>query len=364
MTTLNRRSLLQSGLFLGAAGLSAPLPAWSRTASPDPTPLPSTAEILATVAPELRPKAEEMLKMSPPLGGDNAGNIKALREASSKWVIPPAASPKFERRMIPGPKGAPEVAVYIINAQPAGAMKPLLLHIHGGGFIVETAESQVAALQKTCEELDCIAVTVDYRLAPESPFPGSLEDNYAALRWLHASAHELGGDKRRIAVMGESAGGGHAAMLALAARDRHEFQLLAQILIYPMLDDRTGSTRVVPRTVGNIVWTPQLNRLGWRSLLGVPAGSNRVPAGSVPAREESLAGLPPTFIGVGAIDLFVEEDIQYAQRLIAAGVPTELLVIPGAFHGFDMIVPDAPQSRQFRTAWTSMLRSAFAAAAS
>jgi acetyl esterase/lipase len=160
--------------------------------------------------------------------------------------------------------------------------------------------------------------------------------------------------------MGESAGGGHAAMLAIAARDRGEFPLVAQILIYPMLDDRTGSTGAVPAQIGQFIWTRGSNRFGWSALLGTPAGSLRVPAGSVPARTASMAGLPPTFIGVGSIDLFVEEDMQYARRLVAAGVPTELLVIPGGYHGFDLIVPDAPQSRFFLEAWSGALRRAFA----
>jgi acetyl esterase/lipase len=166
-------------------------------------------------------------------------------------------------------------------------------------------------------------------------------------------------DPSRIAVMGSSAGGGHAAILTIAARDRGEVPIAFELLIDQMLDDRTGSTRTLPASIGAFVWTPEFNRLGWIALLGVPAGSDNVPAGAVPARLADLAGLPPTWIGVGAIDLFVEEDIDYARRLILAGVPTELLVVPGAFHGFDAFVPDAPISRAFRLAQFDALARAF-----
>jgi acetyl esterase/lipase len=208
--------------------------------------------------------------------------------------------------------------------------------MHGGGFVVGSARDSIPSLQDLARTLDCVIVTVEYRLAPETRFPGALEDNYAALKWLYAHAEELGADRARIAVMGGSAGGGHAAMLAIAARDRGEVPIVFQALTYPMLDDRTGSTVHKPPQQGAVLWTPESNRFGWSSLLGVPAGSASVPAGSVPARETNLKGLPPTFIGVGSIDLFVDEDLDYAQRLLNSGVFVELVVVPGGFHGFDL----------------------------
>ena len=201
-----------------------------------------------------------------------------------------------------------------------------------------------------------MVVSVDYRLAPETRFPGSLEDNYAGLRWLHSNARELGVDRNRIALLGESAGGGHVAALALAARDRGEVPVAMQVMLYPMLDDRTGSSRAVPPYLGTFVWDAAANRFGWSSLLGVAAGADSVPRGAVPARVVNLRGLPPTFIAVGAIDLFVEEDIAYSQRLIQAGVPTEIYVAPGGYHGFDIIVPEAKISKQFIAAWNDALR--------
>jgi acetyl esterase/lipase len=161
-------------------------------------------------------------------------------------------------------------------------------------------------------------------------------------------------------VGGESAGGGHAASLAIHARDRNEVPIVFQLLIYPGLDDRTGSSRLAPPAVGHFMWNASANRLAWSSLLGVPAGSSRVPAVAVPARVATVAGLPPAWIGVGALDLFVEEDMEYARRLVEAGVATELLVVRGAFHGFDLVVPDAEASKQFSASWKSALHKAFA----
>jgi acetyl esterase/lipase len=271
----------------------------------------------------------------------------------------PAAEPAWERRLVAGPKGAAEVPVYVINAGPAGGSRPAIIHLHGGGYVAGTALSQVPYLQGIARELDCVVVTVDYRLAPETPFPGSLEDNYAALRWLFQSATALGVDPRRVAVMGESAGGGHAAMLALAARERGEFDLVMQVLLYPMLDDRTGSTRAVPAHIGSFNWTAYSNRYAWGAFLGRPAGSAAALPGSVPSREQDLSRLPPAFIGVGSIDLFVQEDVDYARRLLEAGVPVELQVVPGAYHAFDFVAPDAPLSKRFRAAQIGALRRAF-----
>jgi acetyl esterase/lipase len=176
------------------------------------------------------------------------------------------------------------------------------------------------------------------------------------LRWLHEHAEEIGVDPARVAVMGESAGGGHAALLALTARDRGQLPIAFQCLVYPMLDDRTGSTREVPSPIGTLLWTATSNQFGWRSFLGQEPGGSTVPAGAVPARVADLAGLPPAWIGVGSIDLFVDEDIEYARRLIAAGVPTELLVVPGAFHGFDGIAADTAVAKRFNAAKLDALR--------
>jgi len=314
------------------------------------------------VAPELRKLLSALIKALH-LDTDhtlNAENLPQMREQYRKAAeLPPLAEPAVEERMIPGAPGAPDVRVYVIGTKP-GVARPVIVHTHGGGFVSGTAKTALRPMQKLALAHDCVVVTVDYRLAPETPFPGALDDNYAALKWVFANADALGIDRTRIALMGESAGGGHAAMLAIAARDRGEIPIKAQLLIYPMLDDRTGSTVMTPPWMGHYLWTPGANRFGWASLLGVPAGSKTVPAGAVPARVEDLRGLPQTFIGVGSIDLFANEDIEYARRLMNAGVATELLVVQGGFHGFDNMVPGSDASIRFKTAVDAAIKRAFA----
>ena len=321
-------------------------------------PIPATFE---WVAPELQPTLiamQAMMASVPPLSDESLPQWRSIVFDPR----PPLPDIGAEFRQIPGPAGAPELTVLVINAG-AGKSRPGILHTHGGGYVVGSARSGLVSLQELASTLDCVVVSVDYRLAPESPFSGSVEDNYAGLSWMHAHAAELGVDPSRIAVMGESAGGGHAALLALTARARGQIPIVLQVLIYPMLDDRTASSRPVPAHIGKLVWTEEANRYGWTAFLGQPAGGDTVPVAGVPARAENLAGLPPAFIGVGAIDLFVDEDINYARRLIDAGVATELLVVPGAFHAFDVIAPDTELSRQFTAAKIAALRRAFGEAA-
>ena len=286
--------------------------------------------------------------------------LPMFRQGASGLARPLVAAPAVEKRMIPGAKGAPEVALYMAGAK-AGAMKPAVLHLHGGGFIAGSAAYSQRDIQEMAANHDCVAVGVDYRLAPETPFPGSLEDNYAALLWIYNNAAELGIDRSRIAVKGESAGATHAAVLAIVARDRGEVPICLQVLVYPALDDRTGATVTVPPYIGHYIWTAAANRFAWTSFLGKPAGSAQVPAGAVPARVENVAGLAPAWIGVGSVDLFGSEDVEYGRRLLEAGVSTELHVVPGGFHGFDIFVPQAPLTVAFTDGWNAALTRAFAA---
>jgi acetyl esterase/lipase len=208
------------------------------------------------------------------------------------------------------------------------------MHIHGGGYVLGSPDMQHQRNAALANDLRCVVLSVDYRLAPETRAPGSVEDCYAALAWLQAQAAQRGIDPTRIAVLGESAGGGLAAALCLLARDRREWAIASQILIYPMLDDRTGREPAANRFAGEFLWPAPTNQFGWSALLG--EAGHAISPYAVPARVERLEGLPSTFIGVGALDLFVEEGLDYSRRLLRAGVPLELHVYEGAFHGFDL----------------------------
>lgn len=250
--------------------------------------------------------------------------------------------------------GGPLMRIYT----PEGATAPLpaILHMHGGGYVMGSVRTNHLANIELSASVMAVIISVDYRLAPETAAPGAVEDCYAALCWLHDSAARLGIDPARIAVRGESAGGGLAAALALLARDRGGPFIAHQNLIYPMLDDRTCITRLADH-LGAFVWTPQANEFGWRALLGRAPGSADISAYAAPARAQDLTALPPAFIAVGALDLFLVEDMEYARRLIEAGVATEMHVYPGAYHGFD-VLPDAPPVRQMKRDALAALRKA------
>jgi acetyl esterase/lipase len=312
---------------------------------------------LTLVDPELRPAALEMRANAgqfPPLSPEA---LPVIRSKIAAMTVKPLESVAVSEQMIAGAPGAPDVRIYVVNAKP-GASRPGIVYMHGGGFVFGDAKSTIRELQILSITLDCCVVSVDYRLAPETIYAGSIEDNYAALLWTSRHTAELGVDPSRIAVMGESAGGGHAALLAITARDRGEVPVLFQVLIYPMLDDRTASSRPVAKHIGTFVWAGDANRFGWRSFLGRAPGGRDVPAAAVPARNPNLRGLPPAFMGVGTLDLFVEEDMEYARRLVVAGVPVEMQLVPGAYHGFDHN-PSASISMRFNLAKLDALRRAF-----
>jgi len=243
--------------------------------------------------------------------------------------------------------------------RPAGVPEPMpaLLWIHGGGYVMGTAQQDDRLCHLFRTRLGITVASVDHRLAPEQPDPAPLEDCYSALKWLAALPAV---DPGRVAIGGASAGGGLAAALALLARDRGVTPAF-QLLVYPMLDDRTS---LAPETAGKSgnranyrLWDDRSNRFGWKAYLG--AADPRV---AVPARRDDLSGLPPAWIGVGTHDLFHDEDLAYAKRLIQAGVPCHVEVVPGAFHGFDQIVPKAAVSRRFFDSQCEVLRTALATA--
>jgi acetyl esterase/lipase len=208
--------------------------------------------------------------------------------------------------------------------------------IHGGGYVLGSYDMDDVRFDSWCPALGIVGVSVEYRLAPETPYPGPLEDCYRGLKWVYDHSDEIGVDPQRVGVAGVSAGAGLAAALALLARDRGEIPLAFQLLDCPMLDDRqqTPSSQMD----GLAVWSRESNTFGWRSYLGNLYGSTEVPYTAAPARCPDLSGLPPTFVSVGTVDGFRDEDIDYATRLNQAGVPCELHVYPGASHGYQRAV--------------------------
>ncbi|HUC37093.1 MAG TPA: alpha/beta hydrolase [Acidimicrobiales bacterium] len=235
--------------------------------------------------------------------------------------------------------GDPDLRVRVIRPRAIDGRPPCLFWMHGGGYVFGAHTMDDPMLESLCATLTMVAVSVEYRLAPETPFPGPIDDCYRSLRWVCEHAEALGIDSGCIGVGGSSAGGGLAAALTLVARDRGGPPLAFQLLDQPMLDDRqvTASSR----QPGLPVWTRESNEFGWRSYLGRLYGSEDVPYTAAPARADDLSHLPPAFISVGAVDGLVDEDALYALRLNAWGVPCELHVYPGACHGYHI----APSSR-------------------
>lgn len=230
--------------------------------------------------------------------------------------------------------------------------RPGVLYIHGGGMVMGSVLADDPFAAELAEQASCVVVSVEYGLAPEHTGTEPVEDCYDALCWMSEHAADIGVDGQRLSVFGASAGGGLACGAALLAKDRGGPQLLHQMLIYPMLDDRnqTHSSRAI---VDLGIWDRDANLEAWRYLLGADAGTDDVSQYAACARAVDLTGLPPTYLDVGDLDLFLDEDLLLAQRLASSGVPVELHVHPGAYHGFDQLAPSseaAAAARQNRLA--------------
>ena len=262
-----------------------------------------------------------------------------------------------EERSVPGPAGAPDVTLIICRPTGVTGPAPALYYTHGGGMVAGTSRDALDSVLDLAQPLGAAVVSVEYRLAPETPHPGPVEDCYAGLSWAAEHAAELGIDDERIVLVGGSAGGGIAAALALMARDRGAPTLAGQLLMCPMLDDRNDSPSV--QQMAHLrMWNRSDNELGWTALLGESRGGPDVSAYAAPARASDLTGLPPTFIDVGSADTFRDEDVDFASRICLAGGVAELHVWPGGFHGFDGMVPGAALSRAAvaaRASWLARL---------
>lgn len=284
------------------------------------------------VDPQLLPLLDAWPKVS--LTREGLADIRTMERLPMPELTAGAAAVRLTRRTLSGPVGAPDVDVLIYTPPNPQSALSCIFHIHGGGYVIGAVDAQEAQHRHMAAVLNCMIVTVDYRLAPETVFPGAVEDCYAALSWVYDNAANLRIDPTRIGVMGESAGGGLAAGLALMARDRAEHRLAFQHLIYPMIDDRTCTHPDPHPHAGEFIWTAEHNHFGWAALLGAEPGSEGISPYAAAARADDLSGLPPTFIATGGLDLFLEEDLEYGRRLMRAGVPVELHVYPGGFHGF------------------------------
>ena len=295
-------------------------------------------------------------------GGFNAiPDIDARRETLNGMLkamtadLPPNENVVVEDRAIPGPEGAPEIGVRIYRPANATGVLPGILFIHGGGMVLGNLDSDHLTAVMLCETIGAVMVSVDYRLAPENPAPAAIEDCYAGLQWMAANADELGFDLARLALFGLSAGGGLSIATALVSRDRGGPALCFMMPIYPQIDDRneTASSREIV-DVG--IWDRAGNIEAWEWYLGGQPADQY----SAPARATDLSGLPPAFIDVGDRDMFMDEDVEFANRLQDAGVPVALHVYPGAYHGSEVFAPTAELSQRIWAARIAALQAALA----
>lgn len=310
------------------------------------------------IDPELAPSLEMM-----PSEGMDFSDIPAVRTMSDKMfgemasMMPHVEGVDTIDKSVPGPDGAPDIDVRIYTPEGQTGIMPGMLWIHGGGYIVGNLEADDYSMRQICKNVGCVIVSVNYRLAPENPFPAGIEDCYAALKWMFASTRDINVDKSFIAIGGGSAGGGMAAGLVLLVRDRAEVEVVFQLLIFPMIDNRniSFSSHAItdPRT-----WDREKNIIAWKAYLGKEADNDDVSPYAAASLAKDLSGLPPAYIAVGELDLFLDEDIEYAQRLLQAGVSTELHVYPGATHGFDGMIT-AAVSKRFIEERNNALKKAF-----
>jgi acetyl esterase/lipase len=309
--------------------------------------------------PELAAALELIKEVIPP--GFTMEEIDALRQGPGEMLFEVDLTLdgffEVEDRAVPGPAGAPDISLLICRptAPPQAGPRPVIYHVHGGGLVLGDNRAGVDAPLAWAKELDAVVVSVEYRLAPEHPYPAQIEDVYAGLEWTAKNAGELGGDPERIVIVGASAGGGLSAALALLTRDRGGPAVIGQLLMCPMLDDR-NDTPSAHQMAGLGIWDRTANDTGWTAVLGERRGGPDVPAYAAAARAEDLTGLPPAFLDVGSAETFRDEVVAYASRIWQAGGVAELHVWPGGFHGFDGFAPQAALSQAARSAQFAWLR--------
>ncbi|MDQ0193560.1 alpha/beta hydrolase [Paenibacillus wynnii] len=291
------------------------------------------------VLPELR----SVLAQFP--GFQLEGNLELSRSYLSSPPIEKSEHVRTTSRMIPSVAGEMLVKIYE-PAQRTGAKLPAMLWIHGGGYVMGHPDMDDALCERFVQAVKCVVVSVDYRLAPEHPYPAAIDDCYAGLTWMTDEAELLGIDLDRIAIAGASGGGGLTAALALMARDKGGPALIFQMPLYPMIDDRNITASSLEITADNATWNRKNNLAAWNMYWGDRTEDGEVSPHAVPSRAESLAGLPPAYTCVGQLDLFRDETIEYVARLAQAGVDVEFHLYPGTFHSFEVMVPQAEVSQR------------------
>ncbi|MFZ3578782.1 alpha/beta hydrolase [Virgibacillus sp. DJP39] len=302
------------------------------------------------------PELRELLELFPPLDLDNVEEVRRFSaENLASLEIPVDESVVIFDHLVPGPEDNPHVRVRIYEPKEKDGTSPGLLWIHGGGYVIGTPEENDVLCQRFVTEANCVVVSVDYRLAPESPYPAALDDCYSALKWFSENADKLGVDPTRIGVAGASAGGGLTAALSLLTRDRNGPKLCFQMPLYPMINDH-NNTPSSQEVTGNMIWNHDLNEKGWKMYLNGQNGTKNVSKYAAPAREKDFSGLPYTYTCVGQLDPFRDETLDYVTRLSRAGVDVEFHLYPGCYHGFEVLTPDAAISQRALTEYVSAVK--------
>ncbi len=305
-------------------------------------------------------KAHQSVLRATPADFLDLSDIPKMRQKFIESMGRVAKPPKPEGLEITDHRPSQDVMVRLYRPAGVESSAPALYWIHGGGLVMGTVEMDDDYCAGLANRLKIVVASVEYRLAPDFPYPTPLEDCYTGLRWLHDNAATLGVDPARIGIGGASGGGALCAGLGLLARDRHEVPVCYQFLVFPMIDDR-NETAMSHAVTDPRLWNRTANVIGWNSYLDGRAGAPDIPfyAAASRATVEQLAGLPPTYINVGDLDLFVDEDVEYARRLRLAGVPVELHVYPGAFHGSNNSVSRSALSRRWKADERAALHRAF-----
>lgn len=299
---------------------------------------------MKTVDPELKTALESF-----PGFNITSEFLSVIRQFPAK---PPLQTPLYEEVIIEPDGDEEPLRCLLIDPIPSADNRPAMLYFHGGGYIFGSPEITLPTAQKLAEDVGCLIILPDYRLAPEHPFPAALEDGRRVLSWLEANADGLRLDKTRIAIGGDSAGGGHAVVLTAAHGHKTSIRPSCLFLAYPMLDNETG----VDGEGGTSIWTPANNLFGWQSYLGTTGLEEKIAQGAVPSKIENLQDFPPTFLATGTLDLFFNENLEFVKKLQTQGVATEKHVFQGAYHGFDVLVPDAEISQNFHKTCVDSLK--------